>query len=50
VQDAVRARLTLFPYQTRSKSEITAEEYQRSIKILRGENAREVPNDTQEGR
>ena len=31
-----------------ARSEITAEEYQRSIKILRGENAREVPDDTQE--
>ena len=33
-----------------ARGEITAEEYQRSIKILRGENAREVPDDTQEGR
>jgi hypothetical protein len=32
-----------------ARGEITAEEYQRSIKILRGENAREVPDDTQEG-
>jgi hypothetical protein len=31
-----------------ARGEITAEEYQRSIKILRGENAREVPDDTQE--
>jgi putative membrane protein len=30
-----------------ARGEITAEEYQRSIKILRGENVREVPNDTQ---
>jgi uncharacterized membrane protein len=33
-----------------ARGEITAEEYQRSIKILRGENASEAPNDTQEGR
>ena len=31
-----------------ARGEITAEEYQRSIKILRGENDREVPDDTQE--
>jgi putative membrane protein len=31
-----------------ARGEITAEEYQRSIEILRGENAREVPDDTQE--
>ena len=31
-----------------ARGEITAEEYQRSIKILRGENAREVPDDTRE--
>jgi putative membrane protein len=31
-----------------ARGEITAEEYQRSIKILRGENAREVPDDTEE--
>src|SRR5919202_6940630 len=31
-----------------ARGEISAEEYQRSIKILRGEDAREVPNDTQE--
>src|SRR5215210_7392323 len=30
-----------------ARGEITAEEYQRSIKILRAENAREVPDDTQ---
>jgi hypothetical protein len=31
-----------------ARGEITAEEYQRAIEILRGENAREVPDDTQE--
>ena len=31
-----------------ARGEISAEEYQRSIKILRGENSREVPDDTQE--
>jgi len=31
-----------------ARGEVTAEEYQRSIEILRGENAREVPDDTQE--
>jgi putative membrane protein len=31
-----------------ARGEITVKEYQRSIKILRGENAREVPDDTQE--
>jgi uncharacterized membrane protein len=31
-----------------ARGEITAEEYQKSIKILRGENAREIPDDTQE--
>ena len=29
-----------------ARGEITAEEFQRSIEILRGENAREVPDDT----
>lgn len=33
-----------------ARGEITAEEYQRSIKILRGENAREASDDTQETR
>jgi hypothetical protein len=31
-----------------ARGEITAEEYQRAIEILRGENAREIPDDTQE--
>src|SRR5919205_2151629 len=31
-----------------ARGEISAEEYQRSIKILRGEDAREGPDDTQE--
>lgn len=31
-----------------ARGDITAEEYQKSINILRGENAREVPDDTQE--
>ena len=31
-----------------ARGEITAEEFQRSIEILRGENAREVPDDTQD--
>jgi putative membrane protein len=31
-----------------ARGEITAEEYQRAIEILRDENAREVPDDTQE--
>ena len=31
-----------------ARGEITAEEYQRAIEILRGENTREVPDDTQE--
>lgn len=30
-----------------ARGEITAEEHQRSIRILRGENAREAPDDTQ---
>jgi hypothetical protein len=33
-----------------ARGEVTAEEYQRSIKILRGENAREDPDDTQDAR
>jgi hypothetical protein len=31
-----------------ARGEITAEEYQRAIEILRGENIREVPHDSQE--
>jgi len=31
-----------------ARGEITAEEYQRAIEILRGENAREAPDETQE--
>jgi uncharacterized membrane protein len=31
-----------------ARGEITAEEYQRAIEILRGENTREVPHDSQE--